>query len=59
MSHNENDSTIQPSINDMIWTKKKPSEMDNEATHLMLSLREEKILTLMTKEPENLNCGMT
>ncbi|CAH1966396.1 unnamed protein product [Acanthoscelides obtectus] len=42
MPHNENDSTIQPSINDMIWTKKKPSEMDNEATHLMLSLREEK-----------------
>ncbi|CAH1993846.1 unnamed protein product [Acanthoscelides obtectus] len=42
MPHNENDSTIQPSINDMMWTKKKPSEMDNEATHLMLSLREEK-----------------
>ncbi|CAH1959595.1 unnamed protein product [Acanthoscelides obtectus] len=42
MPHNENDSTIQPSINDMIWTKKKPSEMDYEATHLMLSLREEK-----------------
>ncbi|CAH1990253.1 unnamed protein product [Acanthoscelides obtectus] len=42
MPHNENDSTIQLSINDMKWTKKKPSEMDNEATHLMLSLREEK-----------------
>ncbi|CAH1969803.1 unnamed protein product [Acanthoscelides obtectus] len=42
MPHNENDSTIQPSINDMKWTKKKPSEIDNDATHLMLSLREEK-----------------
>ncbi|CAH1958450.1 unnamed protein product [Acanthoscelides obtectus] len=40
--HNENDSTTQPTINDMIWTKKKSSEMDNEATHLMLSLREKK-----------------